>query len=270
MSRSCVVFACYLPSPEKRYVVQEIAEIVLDRLGAGATVYCGIQHGSVPETDQWLVEAAPDLDWRFARVMPELHIDSDAAAFVAALGLLRDAGTVHDRCYFIHTKGVTSEADEFRRELLDELFDAPVVSRALGRGVGSYGPRLTISRSEEDRRLMVSWLDRFAPGRRLPAMPYFYAFTMWVARGRSVAEFLRAVDDSWFTTPISEYSDRWFAERDLPHLVDAIAGQRPSFGRLVGSHSTGFVRPRQREFYRELLRWQLRVVPARARRALLR
>lgn len=260
-----MVFACFLPDESRQYIGDEIAQTILGALGDGTPVYCGVQHGSDPATEEWLREAAPGLQWRFARVTAELHIDSDASAFVAALGLLRDSGTTPDRCYFVHTKGATSGEDDLRRELLADLFGADA-ARCLSRpGVGSYGPRLTISRSEEDRRLMVSWLDRFAPG-HLPAMPYFYAYTMWVARGRPVMRFLKSVDESWFTTPVLHYSDRWFAERDLPHLVDAVTLRRPSFGRLVGSHSTGWARPRQREFYRELARWVARAAAARVPR----
>lgn len=262
---ACVVFACYMPDESKAYVLEEIVEAVRRHLGDDVAVYCGVQHGSDPTTEERLAKLAPQADWHFERVRPEVAIDSDAGAFVAGLKLLHEANTTHSLCYFIHTKAITSGADDLRRELLGELLTS---DRVLRRGVGSYGPRATITRSEDERAGMRSWLDRFAPGRALPVMPYFYTHTMWVARGRAVKDFLDHVDSAWFTTPVADYSDRYFAERDLPHFVDGFAGLRPSFGRLVGSHTTGWARPRQREWYRELLRWQARVVPARGRRLL--
>lgn len=250
----CVVFACFLPHESKLNVLEEIVGTVQQYLGDSFTVYCGVQHGSVPMTEEMLEEMAPYADWRFARVRPELAINSDAAAYVAALGLMRESGQSHSHCYFVHTKAITSGNDEFRRELMGELF-SPSAAESLKRtGVGSFGPRLSIVRTEEDHYAMGAWLDQFV-GRRRTVLPYFYAHTLWVARGSAVKQFLEAVDPAWFTTPISAYSDRYFAERELPHLVDGISGLRPSFGRLVGNVTTGYHRTRRREYYAELAKW---------------
>lgn len=252
--RPCVVLACFLPDESKVYVLKEIVNTIQQHLGNGVTVYCGVQHGSAPMTEETLKRLAPGAVWHFSRVHPELAINSDAAAYVAALGLMRQARQHHPCCYFIHTKAITSGNDDFRRELLAELF-MPAATKALGRwGVGSFGPRLTIVRTEEDRYAMGAWLDRFV-GRRRAVLPYFYAHTMWVARGSAVTRFLESVDPAWFTTPISTYSDRYFAERELPHLVDGVSGLRPSFGRLVGNVTTDYHRTRRREYYAELAKW---------------
>lgn len=252
--RPSVVFACFLPDASKRYVTDEIVQTVLDALGVGTAVYCGVQHGSDPATEEWLREAGPDLRWHFARVTSEMYIDSDAAAFIAGLALLRSASRTHSLCYFVHTKAITSGDDAFRRELLTELF-APEAAQALTRpGVGSFGPRLSIVRTEEDRYAMGTWLDRFV-SRRRAVLPYFYAHTLWVARGSAVNRFLEEIDPAWFTTPIASYSDRYFAERDLPHLVDGISGLRPSFNRLTGNVTTAYHRTRRREYYAALAKW---------------
>ena len=264
--RPCVVFACFLPDESKMYVLEEIVDTIQRHLGEDVTVYCGVQHGSDSMTEERLETMAPRADWHFSRVRPDLAINSDAAAYVAALELMHQVGQSHSLCYFLHTKAVTSGNDVFRRELLAELF-APAAIKALARrGVGSFGPRLTIVRTAEDRYAMGAWLDRFIDRRRA-VLPYFYAHTIWVARGSAVNRFLHAVDSAWFTTPIESYSDRYFAERELPHLVDGVSGLRPSFSRLVGNVTTDYHRTRRRDYYLELAKWwpasRIAIGPAR-------
>lgn len=262
----CVVLACFLPSPDKAYVVAEIFDAVASSLDS-PTVYVGIQHGSHADAEQIIRSAASGCVTHMERVSEGMHVDSDAAAFVEGLRLLRDSGEEHSSCYFIHTKGITSHNDDLRRQLLGDLLNVERTTQALSpRGVGSYGPHLTITRSKEDRSLMEHWIDRFGPASWTPCLPYFYAHTIWVSKGHCVQHFLDVVDPTFFTTPVPEFSDRYFAERDLPHLVDMLSGLRPSFGRLVGNHSTQYQRTRKREFLRELFVWRARKVARRARR----
>lgn len=268
-SGPALLLACYLPSLEKAYVVEEIFSTLEAAIGP-ATAYVGIQHGSHEAAEQVVRTAAAAWMLHVSRVPERLHIDSDAAAYVESLRLLRKSGHNHTLCYFVHTKGITSGDDDLRRTLLADLTGPRAGAALHGRGVGSYGPHLTISRSTEDAALMRRWLDRFVPGRAFPTFPYFYAHTIWVARGHCVIELLDHVDRDFFTTPVSEYSDRYFAERDLPHLVDMLTGLRPSYGRLVGNHSTEYHRTRRREYVRALGRWYLRSLPHRSTRRLRR
>ena len=264
--KPCVLLACFLPSREKAYVIEEIFNDLTRALGR-VTVFVGIQYGSHPDAEDIIASAASGWTVQMARVGETSHIDSDAAAYVEALRLLRASRTTHSLCYFIHSKGITSDNDEHRHLLLADLLDHGRTTHALSpRGVGSYGPHLTITRSRQDVELMEAWIHRFVPSAPLPALPYFYAHTIWVAKGECVRQFLDVVDPTFFTTPVPEFSDRYFAERDLPHIVDMLAGKRPSYGRLVGNHSTSYQRTRKREFAAKLVWWQVRATPARVRR----
>ncbi|GAA5108160.1 hypothetical protein GCM10023339_06870 [Alloalcanivorax gelatiniphagus] len=263
----CVLLACYLPSPDKSYVVEEIFNDLAAAIGS-AVAYVGIQHGSDASAEEVLRRAAAGWTLHMSRIPERLHVDSDAAAYVESLRLLRESGRRHTLCYFVHTKGVTSGDDDLRRSLLADLTGAAATSALARKGVGSYGPHLTVSRSRDDVALMRRWLELFVDGPLLPALPYFYAHTIWVADGACVAGLLRTVGDAFFITPIQEYSDRYFAERDLPHLVDALAGKRPSYGRLVGNHSTDYHRTRTREYLAALASWYARSAPRRVTRRL--
>lgn len=261
-----IVLACFLPSLEKTYVIEEMFAAMRSSL-VSATVYVGIQHGSHPDTEHILARLAGDWPLRRSRVTEAMHVDSDAAAYVEGLRLLRDSGNRHPTCYFLHTKAITSDNDALRRLLLESLLDTEASSEALARrGVGSFGPHLTISKDRSDVEAMSRWLRMFVRGPVFPVLPYFYVHTVWVAKGECLDTFFARVHESFFSTPISTFSDRYFAESDLPHLVDAVAGLRPSFARLVGNHSTGYRRTRLREFVAHLALWHLLSLPVRAMR----
>src|SRR5271157_4478812 len=104
---SCILFALYLPDIKKQYVIEEIFAHIRE-FQKDAKLFIGIQHNSIPETETIISDIADDLDIEMERVPAHLLMDSDASAFVVALKLYSQSPMDFEKCYFIHTKGITS------------------------------------------------------------------------------------------------------------------------------------------------------------------
>lgn len=259
MSRSrpeAVLFACYLPEQQLAWIVEELMADIVAWLTEGSSVLVGIQHDSVADTESIVkAHSLPGIDIRTVRVPERLVLDSDASSFLAAMSLLPGLSRVPAICWFVHTKGVTSGAHQERRDLAKGLF-TPRARRLLGLPfVRSFGPQLTIS-YDPDLSSLTSW-RRFMPGQDLlRPMPYFYTGTFFALRGRDVLRFVnRGAGNGLFETPISDYSDRYFAERDLVHITDALRITIPAYGQLEGNVTTGYRRVRRREYATSLIRY---------------
>lgn len=240
--KDAVFFAVYLPNTGKAYVIEECFSYI--SMLRDADVYIGVQYNSCPETESILHKYAPThLNILTGRVSEEMMIDSDASSFIAALELYRDMSRVYDKCYFLHTKSITSGVDQLRTSLLKQLFCTDLHEIIPSARFGGWAPYMTITDMPRDINLM-SCMKQFAPGvLKYEPMESYFIHTFFVLSGEIVHKFIANCDPEFFCTQITKYSDRYLFERDFPHIADMM-GFVPAYGAPHGNYSTQFVIPK--------------------------
>ena len=252
----CIIFALYLPSIDKVHVIEEIFSYIRDKK-KDAKIFIGIQGNSIPETEEILRNSDFNtvLDYEFSRVPSHLTIDSDASAFIEALRLYSKSSMDFYRCYFIHTKGITSGNDPLRKAMFDEIFDdATIYDRFVDDKVGSYGPYITFIDVPGDIAKMSCFAKFNEKAFTHPAMEYYYINTMYVIKGHLLRWFIKDVSPDFFNTHVDQISDRWMFERDFMHVADMM-GYRPSFKHFHGNYSTNYKAPNMAKYEEKLNKW---------------
>jgi hypothetical protein len=197
-----------------------------------------------------------NLDIEMRRVPEHLMINSDACSFITALQMYAESDMDFGWVYFLHTKGITTDVDPLRKNLLEHLFDTKMIQSMFDNHmIGSYAPYITITDVQEDIDKM-SCLTRFNPDVfDYSVIEYYYVHTYFVIHGKVLADFIETVSTDFFDTNILTYSDRYMIERDFPHIVDMM-GYLPSAKFYHGNYSTGFKPPTDDKYQEKLLKWQ--------------
>lgn len=251
---NCILFAVYLPSKQKRYVLEEIFEYIKVN-DKNAKIFIGVNHNSIYETEDILRKIKGNLDIEVRRVPEHMELNSDACSFITALELYSESDMNFDLAYFIHSKGITSNNDKLRKMCFDEMFDqATVLEKLNDPKVGSYAPYLTLTDAWVDIDLM-SCMKRFNPSVCIfPVFEYYYINTLFVIKNFILKNFIHSVSKDLFNTNIIEYSDRYMFERDFEHIVD-MQGYIPSFKHFHGNYSTNYVAPIQSKYDEKLSKY---------------
>lgn len=241
---NAIFFACYLPSRDKIYVLEEIFEYFYK--DQNADVYIGIQYGSISETESIIKKLFKNKNKLYiGTVTKKMMIDSDASSFLKTLELYKKQSNkkAYKYCYFLHSKSITSGNDELRTALLKELFlynFSEIIDQDF---IGSYGPILTVTDVEKDIELMKC-MKKFISddNASYDVMEYYYLNTFYVVKGHIIKTFIDTVKNNFFDTHIKFYSDRYFFERDFYHICD-MYGYLPSYKYLGGNYSTNYKTP---------------------------
>ena len=245
-----VIFALYLPSLDKKFVLDEIADYFC-KYCPNAKIYVGIQGNSIPEAEDLLDGMKDRLSIKYKRVIPSMVINSDASAFLAGLEAYKNDGCPeNDLCYFVHSKGITSNNDPLRKEMYDLLFSDLGVKAFDDPQVGSYGPYITFTDVLIDIK-KLQCMGIFNANLKYKPMHYYYINTFFIVRGSIVKSFMETVSEKLFTTPIHLYSDRWLFERDFSHIADMM-GYLPSYQMYHGNYSTNYKTPTRDDFDKKL------------------
>lgn len=196
-------------------------------------VYIGIQYNSIPETEIIIEELKEHLVVKYERVTRQMLIDSDASSFLfSLLAYKKDNFPEYNFCYFIHTKGITSDQNESRNFMMNELFNIQNEKIFDMQNVGSYGPVMSIFLYDiipEYQYKKIECMRKFSTV-EMPCepLPYFYTYTFFMIRGHILKKYMMHSKDELFTTYIGNYSDRWMFERDFFHFVDMM-GYIPTY-----------------------------------------
>ena len=245
----CILLALYLPDLKKKYVIQEIFDYIKTK-NKYAHVFIGIQSYSHEDTEEIIRKIKGKLTIKTKRVKDNMAINSDASSFLAALELYKSSSMDYDKVFFVHSKGITSNNDQLRKVLYDEIFDMDTIDKHFSNDilVGSYGPIISITDVQEDIDKMSSF-RHFAPNVLThKVMEYYYLNTFYIIKNHIVKSFIENCSEDFFTTPIEEYSDRYFIERDFEHIVD-MQGYLPSYKILNGNYSTNYQIPTQEKLF---------------------
>ncbi len=252
----CLIYAVFLPNLNKKYVLEEIFSYIRAKK-KDAKIFIGVQYNSIPETEAVLAEIKGDLSIEMERVPAHLVIDSDASSFIAALKAYSRSDMNFDKCYFIHSKGITSNNDGLRKMMYDEIFDDDTIDKHFADPeVGSYGPYLTLTDVKVDIGKMSSFAKFNSAVLNKKVMEYYYINTFFVIKNHILKRFIETVSSEFFNTNLNTISDRWFFERDFSHVAD-MQGYKPSFKHFHGNYSTHYKMPTMPQYEAKLNKWRL-------------
>jgi hypothetical protein len=240
--KKAIFYALYLPCVAKEYTVDDFFSSLKVFNKSDIDIYVGIQYNSIIRTESILDEYKKQgFNIFYKWVNTRIAIDSDASSFITALKLYKETTSQEYKyCYFVHNKGVTSDADSTRNILFNALF--PInYDQILTGNIGSYGPYFTINNTKVDTEKM-NCLKRFSTSLHYKAMHYFYVFTFFVMKGNLLKQFIDTCSDDFYTTDINSYSDRYLFERDFCHIVD-MQGYVPCYSNVVGNYSNNYIPP---------------------------
>jgi hypothetical protein len=203
---------------------------VLDRFPLADKIIA-FNHGSAAEMHDILLGASNVV--ATCIVPPEMHIDSDAAPYQAALRLARPILPNYDAVLFVQTKGVSYEFDGFdavRQEFIAEFFDNPRLFDELS---GS-GPRFVSHRVHMDcYHHSIRFLDAFAQrvGIDRPTLSFGATYAIY---GCTTAALVPLLDlmPPWFLHEniVSWGCNRFFFEGLFPSLIVSLGAEL----RLIG------------------------------------
>lgn len=203
---------------------------VLDRFPKADKIIA-FNHGSAVEMHEILLGAGRVVGTCI--VAPEMHIDSDAAPYQAALRLARPILADYDAVLFVQTKGVSYDFDGFdavRQELVAEFFDNPRLFEALS----EPGARFVSHRVHMDcYHHSIRFLEGFAgqAGIDRPTISFGATYAIY---GCTTAALVPLLDlmPAWFLDEnIASWGcNRFFFEGVFPSLIVSLGAEL----RLIG------------------------------------
>ncbi len=223
--KTSVILASYIPTPDRLYVGMEILDKLVEYF-SDSKIYVGI-NPSTPFWTELLDSYKEKLDIKYKVTKEDKLINSDASAFQTALKLYRFESDMNDDLvWFIHTKGVTSNCNEFRTELFN-LFLKPrmdIEKLFENNKFGVFNPFMYKINGHDNyiennlRTILIG--DNFKINTNLSCL-----YTWYTMRGSILKDFLNDVDNSFFeknliTLGVEQNFDRYFFERDFPMIAE--------------------------------------------------
>ncbi len=223
--KKCIVFASYIPTPDKLFVGIELLNKFVESFSE-YDIYIGINN-SCQEWYDCIEEYSKKLNI-FSETTPEhLIIDSDASAFQSALRLLKSTGNKYEIYWFGHTKGATSGSHGIRKMISDIFWDKKKIieQKIIEEGFSIYSPYMGVT---SVKNYMNTTLTLFINGYENNDLSSY--FTFWVHNGDVINRFLDESKDIFYnnklidfkTTDGNNYLDRYFFERDFPMVYQKV------------------------------------------------
>lgn len=213
-----LVFASYVPSKAKMYIIHEMFEN-FQTYFKDAHFYVGINGDSCQEYINFLKDIQKTLNLEFIKVPKYLEVPSDVSAYQSALKLLKENKQKYRYIWFGHTKGVMNNTSEWRYDFLENFFAkrAEINNLLDTSHAGSYSLYLTKYGGVPNFKDVLSKYYNF---NKPYFFTYLYFFTFYVLKGFYVHEFLDNCSTDFFNKNlINEGADIYMFERDFPHIV---------------------------------------------------
>lgn len=113
--KKAVIFASYIPTKDKLYIGEEFLDL-FDKLYSDYDLYVGVN----PSCEEW-IKLLEKKSINYKITEEKFVINSDVSAYQSALRLLKESANEYDLYTFAHTKGVTSNAHTFRKQVFDQF-----------------------------------------------------------------------------------------------------------------------------------------------------
>ncbi len=224
-NKSAIIFASYIPNRESLWVgidiLNKLVECFIDH-----DIYVGVNN-SCPEWIKCLEVFKSILSIKYCETPGDKLIDSDASAFQTALGLYKEDNVEHNLVWFIHSKGVTSDCHEFRKELYNVFFEQRTQIESFFAHhptLGLFSPYM--HHIVHAPNYIEHNLRTILVGDEYKTCSNWSCFYAWyVIRGSIVNKFVKEVNPSFFerhllTLGVEQKFDRYFFERDFPMIVE--------------------------------------------------
>lgn len=228
-----IIFSAYIPNESKLYVLDEFLQLA-NKYHAAEPIYIGFQVGS--DYDASLKHIAKyNLNIKTGLAKQELYVNSDATGYQKAIELYANDKRVDNSfIYFGHTKSVTTNNHTYRYLFYKEIFaNRPVIESQLGssKTYGIYGYSISPIVDYTDKPFPCKLKD-YSTVLKYQPMNYLMLHTFYVFKSYILNNFLDTVDNSFFTTNLTQLSDRYFFERDFPHISD-MQGFYPTYNNIA-------------------------------------
>jgi len=220
--KGAIIFASYVPSLDKLRIGKEFLDKFVE-LFSDYDIYIGVSDNSCEEWYKMLGFYSKKLNITYKEVPKELDSGYGViGTYQTALKLFRDSHKKYDICWFGHTKGVTSNMDDFRAEVFRNFWDMKptIETKILKEGYSIYSPYITLTAH--------NWLNTTLPtileGVDNDNLCSLYSF--WVHSGEVINYFIENCNQDFFTKNILTFKrlngdgciDRYFFERDFPMI----------------------------------------------------
>jgi hypothetical protein len=226
--KGCIIFASHIPSKDKISVGKEFLDKFLESF-KNYDLYIGVNN-SCPEWIDVLNDYSNKLKINYEITPKELLIDSDVSAFQTALRILKNSSKKYDIYWFGHTKGVTSNSHDFRKEVFNIFWDKKesIEKNMVDNKISIYTPYIGIT-AENYLNTTLPLIIYGKPN--INNLASYYTF--WVNDGQVINYFIDNCNPKFFTEKITSFErlikdkygdtlDRYFFERDFPMIYQKI------------------------------------------------
>jgi hypothetical protein len=226
--KGSIIFASFIPSKNELYIGKQFLD-KFKELYKNYDIFIGV-NDSCKEWLDTIIEYSKTMNIYYDITPKDLLIDSDASAFQTALKLLKNSGKKYDIYWFGHTKGVTSNAHDFRQEVFNIFWDKKdyIESEMFKNNASIYSPYIGTTAEN----YLNTTLPLIVYGKpNYNNLSSYYTF--WVNNGEVINNFIEICNPKFFTKKITSFDrlikdkygtnlDRYFFERDFPMIYQKI------------------------------------------------
>lgn len=196
--KKAVIFASYIPTPDKIYIGTEFLDYFKE-FYSDYDLYVGVN----PSCTEW-IQILNERGIKYKVTESDKVVNSDVSSYQSALKLLKDSNEKYDLYTFAHTKGVTSHAHTFRKEVFDNFLGKKNEIENLfinNENIGLYSPWVTTCST---RNSIQSSLDVFLGTSECKNTDTMTQYTFYTIRGVVVNNFIKDVNDIFWDRKITE------------------------------------------------------------------
>jgi hypothetical protein len=225
--KKAILFATHIPTPDKLFVGQESLDKFVESFSE-YDIYIGINN-SCKEWIEMVEDYSKKLNIFFEITPEELLETSGGAAYQTALRLLKQKNIKYEIYWFGHTKGATSNAHDFRREVFSKFWNHKelIEKEILENNISLYSPYI----GETVSNYLNTTLPIFIDGKLNDNLASYYSF--WVHSGEVINKFIDNCNIDFFYKNLLSFKrlevdqwgthvDRYFFERDFPMIYQKL------------------------------------------------
>jgi len=240
--KKAIIFASYIPTKDKMYIGEEFLN-VFNEFYSDYDLYVGVN----PSCQEWIDLLNSKLI-KYKITEEKFVVSSDVSAYQSALKLLKESNNEYELYTFAHTKGVTSNAHNFRKYVFDNfLLKNKEIERIFKNDstVGLFSLWVTKCSTKGSIQQSLDVLLDYGKCKNTDTMTQYTFFTM---KGEVLNKFIKEVKSIFWESKITDIkypyhsytlvnnihiwdfnspigtiemnNDIYFFERDFPMIVE--------------------------------------------------
>jgi len=211
--KKALIFASYIPSKDKVYIGLEFLDFFKE-FYHDYDLYVGVN----PSCQEW-IDVLENNQIKYDITPEHLIVKSDVSAYQTALKLLKKSNQKYDLYTFAHTKGVTSNAHTFRREVFERFLGKKIQIEKLfenNQEIGLYSPWVTTCSTKNS---IQKSLDVFLGESKCKNTDTMTQYTFYTIRGCIVNNFIDSVKDIFWECKITDISYPYYKYKILGNQI---------------------------------------------------